>query len=338
MSNADTRRDTRFTVAIIGCGLMAYRRANAMPDDEIIGCYDLDEIAMNKFAEQFKTETAPNLESLLDKKPDIVLVCTPPSIAPSIAERAVDNNSHVLIEKPAAVSASDLEPLANAAKRNSQIVKVGFNHRFFPGISRAILESKSGMYGDIMFARARYGHGGRIGYESEWRANPDISGGGELIDQGVHILDLFHELLGPLELRSSLLRTNYWNMPVEDNAVITLGDNSSERSPWATFHVSCSEWKNMFSLEIYCEHAKFQVDGLAGSYGDQTLVIYKMRPEMGPPDEETHQFEPGDNSWAAEWDNLRNAILADDESILKGSIESARYAISIVKQAYSTAN
>ena len=99
-------------------------------------------------------------------------------------------------------------------------VKVGFNHRFHPGIARAVAEARSGAHGEILHLRARYGHGGRLGYEREWRADPARSGGGELIDQGMHLLDLSHWLLGPLPLHSALLRTAFWDMPVEDNAVV----------------------------------------------------------------------------------------------------------------------
>ena len=135
-----------------------------------------------------------------------------------------------------------------------------------------------------MFLRARYGHGGRLGYEGEWRAQPELSGGGELIDQGMHLLDLSYWLLGPLPLQSSLVRTNYWDMPVDDNAVLTLGNRGDRHAPWATLHVSCSEWKNEFALEIYCRTAKLQVLGLVRSYGTQQLSIWRMRPELGPPD------------------------------------------------------
>ena len=139
--------------------------------------------------------------------------------------------------------------------------------------------------------RARYGHGGRVGYEREWRARPELSGGGELIDQGMHLLDLSYWVFGDLPLQSALVRTSFWGMDVDDNAVITLG-SADRRAPWTTFHVSCSEWKNEFALELYTRRSKFAVTGLAGSYGTQTLRIYRMRPEMGPPDLEEIPIRP----------------------------------------------
>jgi predicted dehydrogenase len=211
---------------------------------------------------------------------------------------------------------------------------VGFNHRFHPAIARAFEEARSGAHGDVMFVRGRYGHGGRLGYESEWRARPELSGGGELIDQGMHLLDLCHWLLGPLPLHSALLRTSYWDMPVDDNAVLTLSESGNRKTPWATFHVSCSEWKNEFALEVYCRTAKLQVLGLVRSYGTQKLRIWRMRPELGPPELEEIGYAAEDVSWAAEWQHLREAILAGDGRALLGDLASARYAHERVEDAY----
>jgi predicted dehydrogenase len=241
----------------------------------------------------------------------------------------------VLGEKPAALTTGQSDEVARAALRAERLVKVGFNHRFHPAIARAVAEVSSGRHGELMFLRARYGHGGRVGYESEWRARPELSGGGELIDQGMHLLDLSHWIFGDLPLHSALVRTNFWDMPVDDNAVLTLGDAGDPRNPWATFHVSCSEWKNEFSLELYARRGKLAVTGLAGSYGAQTLRIYRMRPEMGPPDLEEIAYPVEDVSWRLEWAHLRDAIArgAGSEALL-GNLASARYALERVGDAY----
>jgi predicted dehydrogenase len=186
-----------------------------------------------------------------------------------------------------------------------------------------------------MFARARYGHGGRIGYDREWRMDRAVSGGGELIDQGMHLLDLYHALLGPLPVASALLRTQFWDADVEDNAVVVLGEPGARAAPWATFHVTWTEWKNLFSLEVTCRTGKLTVDGLAGSYGPQTLRIYAMRPELGPPDAEQIAFPAQDVSWLGEWRHFREALLAGDGRALSGDLESARYAWASVEAAYA---
>ena len=163
-----------------------------------------------------------------------------------------------------------------------------------------------------MHLRGRYGHGGRLGYDREWRAQPPRSGGGELIDQGMHLLDLTHWLAGPLPLHSALLRTHFWDIPVEDNAALMLGEPHGRTAPWAMLHVTWTEWKNMFSIEVYCRTAKLQVDGLVRSYGTQTLRIYRMSPELGPPDLEERTYGTDDLSWAAEWEHFAAALASGE--------------------------
>jgi predicted dehydrogenase len=182
-----------------------------------------------------------------------------------------------------------------------------------------------------MFVRGRYGHGGRLGYEREWRADPAVGGGGELTDQGMHLLDHVHALLGEVPLHSALLRTNYWDMAVEDNAALLLGSPGHPRAPWATLHVSWSEWKNLFSLEVYCRTGKLAVDGLQGSYGPQRLTVYAMKPELGPPDTEVREYGTEDVSWAREWEVLRAAVTSGEPL---DDLAGARWCWELVERAY----
>jgi len=239
------------------------------------------------------------------------------------------------VEKPAGVSAAQVEHLLECQRASGRLVKVGFNHRFHPGISRAATEVHSGAHGELLHLRARYGHGGRLGYDREWRADPAHSGGGEMIDQGMHLLDLTHWFAGPLPLHCALLRTHFWHTPVEDNAALMLGEARSRTAPWAMLHVSWTEWKNMFSLEVYCRSAKIQVDGLVRSYGPQRLTIYRMRPELGPPDVEEITYPDEDRSWQLEWVNFAQAIDAGDAGLLRGDLGDAHYAWTQIEHAYS---
>src|SRR5205814_4241905 len=109
-----------------------------------------------------------------------------------------------------------------AAVRADRRVRVGFNHRYHPALRKAREIVDAGALGPLMFVRARYGHGGRIGYEREWRANPQISGGGELIDQGVHVIDLARWFLGEFRTADGVATTYFWKLPVVDNAFLML--------------------------------------------------------------------------------------------------------------------
>ena len=315
-------------VGIVGCGLIGRKRAAALGDDELIGCHDVIPEASIKFADEFGGKSCRSLDDLFDLKPDVVVVATIHSDLSSLAVLALESGAHVLVEKPAGRCYEDVAKIEQAAKTAGRLVKVGFNHRFHPAIHRSITEALSGQHGDIMFARARYGHGGRLGYESEWRADPALSGGGEIVDQGMHLLDLFYWLFGPLPVSGSLLRTQFWDAPVDDNAVLILGERGSVgcRSPWALMHVSWTEWKNLFSLEITCRQAKFEIEGLARSYGPQKLKIHRMRPDLGPPDTETVLYPDRDVSWENEWNHFAQAVRDGFPQRLLGDLASAMYA------------
>jgi len=149
-------------------------------------------------------------------------------------------------------------------------------------------------------------HGGRVGYDKEWRNKPELSGGGELIDQGPHLIDLSRWFLGEFTEVQGFAHTYYWDMPVDDNGFLLL---KTAKRQVAFLHASCTEWKNMFSMEIYGRNAKLEITGLGGSYGLERLTYYKMLPEMGPPETTAWEYPMGDDSWSVEmaefYDDIR---------------------------------
>jgi predicted dehydrogenase len=323
-------------VAIVGCGLIGAKRADALrDDDELIACYDIDPQASRGLGERHGATACATLEELLQSAPDVVIVATVHDRLAGLAEAALRAGAHVLLEKPAGISTAEIDRLIECREACGRLVKVGFNHRFHPGLMRATEEVHSGRHGGLLHVRGRYGHGGRLGYDREWRADPLRSGGGELVDQGMHLLDLTHWLAGPLPLHSALLRTGFWDMPVEDTAALILGESQSRTKPWAMLHVSWTEWKNLFSLEIYCRTAKLQVDGLLRSYGPQRLTVYLMGPELGPPAVEEILYPDEDHSFEREWEHFAEAITAADGRPLLGDLTDARYAWEQIEAAYA---
>ena len=288
--------------AVIGCGLIGKKRASALAktsNASLVYACDLDQSRAAELA-----RTAPGCkattryeEALSDAKVSAVIVSTLNSVLAPIAIAAAKAGKHVLIEKPGAIRASELRELADAAANSGSRVRVGYNHRFHPALQKARQLIDSGALGPLMFLRGRYGHGGRKGYDREWRANPSLSGGGELIDQGVHLIDLAGWFLGDFDRVEGHASTLFWDMKVDDNAFLSLRTPSNQT---AWLQVSCTEWKNLFSLEIYGRDAKLAIDGLGGSYGLEKLAFYKMLPEMGPPETTVWEFPRGDDSWAAE--------------------------------------
>ncbi|MDO8539148.1 MAG: Gfo/Idh/MocA family oxidoreductase [Opitutaceae bacterium] len=288
--------------AIIGCGLIGRKRAAALariPHASLRHACDLDTARAAELAKSAPGCTAATDYNvvLADKAVNAVIVSTLNASLAPITLAAVRAGKHVLVEKPGALNAAQLREIHDAAKKSGARVRLGYNHRFHPALQKARALVDEGALGPLMFLRARYGHGGRKGYDREWRADPALSGGGELIDQGVHLIDLAGWFLGDFSTVEGHAATYFWDMKVDDNAFVSLR-NASGQTAW--LHVSCTEWKNLFSLEIYGRDAKIAIDGLGGSYGIERLTFYKMLPEMGPPDTTCFEYPRGDNSWADE--------------------------------------
>lgn len=321
-------------VAIAGCGLIGNKRAAALGShDELVCAFDAHPERAAALAGAHGTRTAASFEELLSLEPDVVIVAVTHDHLAPMTERALESGTHVLVEKPAGIGMTEIERLKRAADDSRRLVKVGFNHRFHPALSELAAEVHSGAHGELMHLRGRYGHGGRPGYDREWRTDARRSGGGELIDQGMHLLDLTHWIVGALPLHSALLRTHFWDTTVEDNAALILGERDSSSAPWALLHVTWTEWKNTFSIEVYCRTAKLQVDGLVRSYGTQRLRIYRMKPELGPPQLEERTYEDEDRSWSNEWEHFATSITTGGP--LLGDLDDASYAWARVEDAYA---
>jgi predicted dehydrogenase len=317
-------------VGIVGCGLIGRKRADALgKDDTLVAVCDTNARMSGELAQRTGAKACANVAELLPMVDAVVVATTHDSLTP-IARQAVQAKKHVIVEKPVARTVKELEPLVADAKQAGVVVKVGFNHRFHPAIAKARAILDEGKCGPVMFVRGRYGHGGRIGYDKEWRAKPEISGGGELMDQGVHMIDLARYFIGA-EFTKVIGQTAtfFWNMPVDDNAFMTLTTGAGQV---AHLHVSCTEWKNLFSLEIYARHAKLHVDGLGGSYGVERLSHYAMRPEMGPPDTLIYEYPGPDRSWADEWTEFARAIATRESP--NGDLQDALATMRVVDVLY----
>ncbi len=260
---------------------------------------DLDATRAADLAKGYTGATAITdyAKALADPAVSAVIVATLNGALAPIALAAVRAGKHVLVEKPGALNAAQLRTLQAAADQAGVRVRIGYNHRFHPALQKAHELADSGVLGPMMFLRGRYGHGGRKGYDREWRADPKLSGGGELIDQGVHLIDLAGWFLGDFPTVAGHAATFFWDMKVDDNAFLSLR-TAGGQTAW--LHVSCTEWKNLFSLELYGRDGKVAIDGLGGSYGPEKCTYYKMLPQMGPPETTVWDYPAGDNSWKLE--------------------------------------
>jgi predicted dehydrogenase len=322
-------------VGLIGCGLIGRKRALALPDDvELVGCFDEVTSVAEGFAAEFKIRNFTELNELLEIRDlSFVVIATRHDSLHSLAIAALHLGKHVFIEKPGAISQLHFKEVCELARKKDLRVHVGYNHRYHPAVRKALHLFNNGSIGEVMFLRGRYGHGGRLGYESEWRADKSKSGGGHLIDQGTHLIDLSIGFLGELKLDYAATPNYFWDMAVEDNVFISLKNNKENI---AFLQASCTEWKNMFSVEIYGKSGKIEISGLGRSYGIETLTFHKLLPEMGPPLTETWSFPEPDDSWAIEISEFINDLQTGANC--SDNLDSSLEVLQVVDEIYSRTN
>lgn len=318
-------------VAIIGCGRVGHRRATALPGCQLVACADTVTERAEALARTVPGVTAAGDWRAVLQRPDVdtVIVATTHNALAEITLAAINAGKHVLVEKPAARRASELDQVLAAAREHDVRVRVGFNHRYHRAFRKAREIVESGALGGLLYVRGRYGHGGRPGYEKEWRAKPELSGGGEMIDQGMHLIDLARWFLGDFVDVQGFAHTYFWPMPVEDNGFLLL---RTARRQVAFLHASCTEWKNTFSFEVFGQGGKLEVRGLGGSYGTERLTHYRMLPQMGPPETASWEYPMGDTSWAVEFAEFVEDVRLRREPA--ASLHDAQAALRIVERLY----
>ena len=286
-------------VAIVGCGLIGRKRLAALGPARLVACADRDVDRARALASAVPgcQPYADWREAVMHPQVEIVVVATLHDSLAEITRAAIEAGRHVLVEKPAARRASELAGLADLAAARGVQVRVGFNHRRHRAFRDARQLVDEGALGPLMFVRARYGHGGRPGYDREWRADPALSGGGELLDQGCHLIDLARWFLGDFPRVVGFAATYFWDMPVDDNGFLLLRTAAGKA---AFLQASCTEWKNTFSFEIYGRDGKIDINGLGGSYGLERMAFYRMLPGMGPPETLIREYPMADDSWTVE--------------------------------------
>ncbi len=324
-------------IGLIGCGYIGKKRLEALnSNDKIKGVCDINLYSAMNFGNKYETCYYTDYKDITTSDIiDVVIISTSHDKLAEITLSALKHGKHVLVEKPGARNIQEFENVYNFyhSLDKKPVFKAGFNHRFHPAFQKAKSIIGSGSIGELMFIRSRYGHGGRLGMEKEWRTNKIKSGGGELLDQGSHTIDLSRWFLGDFSKISSSLKTYFWNITVEDNAFMILETDSGKISQ---LHVSWTEWKNTFSFEIYGKFGKLHIEGLGGSYGPERLYHYQMKPDMLPPEIVIYEYPSQDNSWKLEWLNFENAITKN--KTICGDIEDVYQSLKIIDKIYENNN
>lgn len=324
---------------IIGFGYMGEIRRCVIeehPDLELVGICDPDS------TKRGAVQGCPTFESfhqLLEKDLDAVFVCAPNRYAPEICIQSLKKGKHVFCEKPPGRDKQDILNIIQAEHPPLKLM-FGFNHRFHPGIVRAKILVDSGRYGKILSMRGVYGKSGGSRFRESWRNNKEISGGGILLDQGIHMLDLFRHFCGDFEWIKCFASNIFWGFDIEDNAFVLL---QNKKGQTASLHSSATLWKHTFQLNIILENAYLVVEGFlskTGSYGREKLIVGKREFEdeteaLGNPSEEVTYFDK-DISWTMEVQEFVRSIQ-ENRPVVHSSSKDALAAMEIVEKAYQDA-
>lgn len=323
-------------VGIIGAGLQGRRLAPAvreLPQTELVVVSAAHRESAQRLADSMRCQAAVGWETVVEREDvEAVIVCTPPHLHAEISIAAMRRGKHVLCEKPLARTLEEAAAMLATARQAGVRLQCGFNHRHHPGLQQAHRWFEDGLIGEPIFIRSHYGICGREGYEKEWRADPEVVGGGELMEHGIHIVDLARWFLGEFAQVTAFSETRYWRTGhLEDNAFALY---RTAEGVVASLHASLTQWKNAFSFEIFGRDGYIAVEGLGGSYGTERAIIGK-RDLTAPFSEEITEFRGPDRSWHREWEEFVRAIKEDREPL--GSGYDGLAALRLVYAAYESA-
>ncbi len=324
-------------VGIAGYGIVGKRRHEVIkqnPRYEVVSVCDQNFKAEKGILEG-KTLFYNNYRAMIQAENlDALLVCLTNDVAPEATILGLQSGSHVFCEKPPGRTVQDIIEVLKVSKQYPHLkLKYGFNHRYHDSVVKALSIVKSGEIGKVINLRGVYGKSKILDFRSDWRTKRAVAGGGILLDQGIHMVDLFRLFAGEFEEIHSFISNDYWNHDVEDNAYALMKTSSGIVG---MLNSSATQWRHRFSLEIGMTEGSIILSGILSgskSYGAETIIIVeKNDDDMGDPLETKIRYNK-DLSWKREIDEFQKCIDRDTP-ILNGSGEDALKTMQLVYRIY----
>ena len=271
---------------MINCGIIGFGKMGEIRAEALLKCgqatvASVYEPASPPLPPKARQADSPD-EIIADKQIDAVFICTPNDSNQALTIQALKAGKHVFCEKPPAFDAAGVEAVRAAEAKSSRKLMYGFNHRHHDSIKSMKQIVEQGTMGRILWMRGRYGKEVDESFFKGWRADSKRAGGGILIDQGIHMLDLMMHLGGDFDEVQAMVSNLYWkNCDIEDNAFVNL--RSSTSGICASLHSTMTQWGYLFSLEVSLEHGSLALNGLktsSGAYGEETLTIREQKNKL----------------------------------------------------------
>lgn len=312
-------------------GQIRHQVISAFEDVQVQSIYDPEIV-------DTKIEKAQNSDQIIENPEiDAVFTCTPNYLNKPLTIQSLKAGKHVFCEKPPAFTAKDIEEIRAVEKESGKVLMYGFNHRHHASIKymKKLVDDKE--FGKILWMRGRYGKSVDETFYDNWRAKKELAGGGILIDQGIHMLDLFLHLGGNFDNVHASVSNLYWNLSVEDNVFATLENTKTGLA--ASLHSTMTQWRHLVSLEVFLEKGYLVLNGLktsSNAYGEEILTIAKNRstaPAATWKDEKNITYHT-DESWESELTEFFSAIKSNREVKLGNSSDALKL-MKIVDKIYS---
>ena len=302
-------------------GQIRHQVISAFEDVQVQSIYDPEIV-------DTEIEKAQNSDQIIENPEiDAVFTCTPNYLNKPLTIQSLKAGKHVFCEKPPAFTAKDIEEIRAVEKESGKVLMYGFNHRHHASIKymKKLVDDKE--FGKILWMRGRYGKSVDETFYDNWRAKKELAGGGILIDQGIHMLDLFLHLGGNFDNVHASVSNLYWNLSVEDNVFATLENTKTGLA--ASLHSTMTQWRHLVSLEVFLEKGYLVLNGLktsSNSYGEEILTIAKNRstaPVATWKDEKNITYHT-DKSWESELTEFFSAIKSNREVKLGNSSDALK--------------
>ncbi|NQY73414.1 MAG: Gfo/Idh/MocA family oxidoreductase [Candidatus Margulisbacteria bacterium] len=324
-------------IGIIGFGKMGQIRAKAIQESalgKVISIFDPEPID-TCFHQAQSTEEIINNPHI-----HAVFICTPNFLNKPLTINCLDKGKHVFCEKPPAFTAKDVDDIRKSEQASQKVLMYGFNHRHHCSIQKMKSLIDSSEYGKVLWMRGRYGKSVDQAFYNNWRSKKELAGGGILIDQGIHMLDLFLYLGGQFDNVHATVSNLYWHLEVEDNVFAIL--KNSKTGMVASLHSTMTQWRHLFSIEIFLERGYMVLNGLktsSNTYGDETLTIAKSRSTAPAATWEDERMETyhSDKSWAREINEFFKAI-EENRPVHVGSSQDALNLMTVIDKIYASSN
>jgi predicted dehydrogenase len=327
----------KIKTGIIGCGVVGKKRKKYIIENPDFELSAISDITFKKnFFVRSGIKYYKNYQDIFDNDLDAIFICMPNYLAKDITISALKRNIHVFCEKPPSKNYNELLEIEKIYKKKNNLkLKYGFNHRYHDSVIKAREIIRDEKYGKVVNIRGMYGKSKIVTMSKGWRSERKFAGGGILLDQGIHMLDMINLFVGDIDDVKSMISNTFWNKDVEDNAFALL---KSKKNQIVSIHSSATQWQHRFNLEIILEKGLLVLSGILSgskSYGKERLIfIPRSNSNSGSKLKKIFTFSQKDLSWKKEVDEFANSIY-NDKKVINGTLKESLKVMKLIEDIYS---